>query len=84
MTLSWLPNTSQGRMFGDYISTSVLSGGNAFAAIPVAFAPSGGVFNDNTYVPTGGRAIAGGARTADTAGSAPVTGAPAGTPLTAN
>ena len=30
MTLSWLPNTSQGRMFGDYISTSVLAGGNAY------------------------------------------------------
>jgi len=39
MTLSWLPNTSQGRMFGDYISTSVLNGGKAHPVIPVGTAP---------------------------------------------
>jgi len=31
MNLSWIPNTSQGRMFGDYISTSVRAGANAVA-----------------------------------------------------
>ena len=41
MTLAWLPNTSQGRMFGDYISTSVLAGGNAITVIPIAHAPTG-------------------------------------------
>jgi hypothetical protein len=61
MTLSWLPNTSQGRMFGDYISTSVLpNGGRAFPVIPVAAAPSGSVFNLAMYVPTGGLAVTGG------------------------
>jgi len=60
MSLSWLPNTSQGRMFGDYISTSVIPGGNAYAALEVATAPSGTTFNLNTFVPTGGLAITGG------------------------
>ena len=32
MMLSWLPNTSQGRMFGDYTSTSVRPGGNGTGA----------------------------------------------------
>jgi hypothetical protein len=60
MSLSWLPNTSQGRMFGDYISTSVRPGGRAYAVIPIAFAPSGGLFNCNMHVPTGGMPITGG------------------------
>jgi hypothetical protein len=34
MNLAWIPNTSQGRMFGDYISTSVLPGGNAYPVFP--------------------------------------------------
>ena len=57
MTLSWLPNTSQGRMFGDYISTSVVPGGRAFPCLPVATAPSGSTFNQNMFVPTGGLPI---------------------------
>ena len=61
MTVSWLPNTSQGRMFGDYISTSVLSGGQAFPTIAVANAPSGGLFDLAMYVPTGGLPVSGGA-----------------------
>jgi hypothetical protein len=60
MTLSWLPDTSQGRMFGDYISTSVLPGGNAFPALPIATAPQGSTFNQAMNVPTGGLAITGG------------------------
>jgi hypothetical protein len=59
MTLSWLPNTSQGRMFGDYISTSILAGGNAYPVIPVASAPAG-LFNVAMVVPTGGLPISGG------------------------
>jgi hypothetical protein len=61
MTLSWIANTSQGRMVGDYISTSVLPGGRAWPVIAVATAPSGGTFNEAMYVPTGGLTIAGGA-----------------------
>jgi hypothetical protein len=41
MTLSWLPNTSQGRMVGDYISTS-FSGSPAFPAFALAHAPTSG------------------------------------------
>jgi hypothetical protein len=65
MTLSWLPNTSQGRMFGDYISTSVLAGGRAFPVIPVATAPTGTTFHLPMVVPTGGMAISSGALQAD-------------------
>jgi hypothetical protein len=64
MTLSWLANTSQGRMVGDYISTSVRSGANAFPVIAVALQPSGTTFNEAMYVPTGGLPITGGTRQA--------------------
>lgn len=59
MTLAWLPNTSQGRMFGDYISTSVLPGGNAYPVFPVAHAPNGSTFDVAMYAPTGGLSIVG-------------------------
>ncbi|HEU5470520.1 MAG TPA: sialidase family protein [Actinophytocola sp.] len=74
MSLSWLPNTSQGRMFGDYISTSIVPGGNAFPVLPVAGAPSGGSFRLPMTVPTGGLELTGGtvAATARTS-SAPAT-----------
>ena len=84
MTLSWLPNTSQGRMFGDYISTSVLAGGNAWPVIPVATAPTGSTFHLPMVVPTGGIAVTGGtvtaaqltnAETASAAEAAPVSSA---------
>jgi hypothetical protein len=42
MALSWLPNTSQGRMVGDYISTSFNNSGLAHGFFPVANAPSAG------------------------------------------
>jgi hypothetical protein len=60
ITLSWVPNTSQGRMFGDYISTSVRAGGNAYPVVPVGRAPSGSAFDLAMYAPTGGLAITGG------------------------
>jgi hypothetical protein len=41
MKLSWLPNTSQGRMVGDYISTSFV-GSKAIPAFEVASAPTSG------------------------------------------
>jgi hypothetical protein len=56
MTLSWLPNTSQGRMFGDYISTSVVAGGNAYPVVAIANAPTGSTFDLAMYIPTGGLA----------------------------
>src|SRR4051812_43860672 len=64
MNLSWIPNTSQGRMFGDYISTSVRPGGNAFPILPIASAPTGSTFNMGMFNANGGLAITGGARRA--------------------
>jgi hypothetical protein len=84
MTLSWLPNTSQGRMFGDYISASVLPGGNAYPVIAVANAPVGATFDQAMYVPAGGLAVTGGPVTASGSAPAPATGVPAArVPLTA-
>src|SRR5207253_8076001 len=83
MTLSWLPNTTQGRMFGDYISTSVLAGGSAFPVIPVAAVPTGSTFNQAMFVPTGGLAVTGGAAAASGADAAFVpAGGAAATALT--
>jgi hypothetical protein len=59
MLTTWLPNTTQGRMFGDYIATTVLAGGNAITVIPVAAAPSGSTFSMAMFTPTGGLAIVG-------------------------
>jgi len=53
MTLSWLPDTSQGRMVGDYISTSY-SGGTAHPVFALASAPSGTTFSQFMYSPTTG------------------------------
>jgi hypothetical protein len=82
MTLSWLPNTSQGRMFGDYISTSVLAGGRAFPVISVASAPTGSTFNQAMFAPTGGLAVGSGAARATAAGAA-TQGASVAVPQTA-
>lgn len=78
MSVSWLPNTSQGRMFGDYISASVLPGGQAFPVIAVANAPTGTVFDQAMYVPTGGLPVTGGTARASTgAGARNLAGPPA-------
>jgi hypothetical protein len=53
MSLSWLARTNQGRMVGDYISTS-WSGGTAHPAFAVASAPSNDVFNESIFSPTAG------------------------------
>jgi hypothetical protein len=59
MSLGWLPSTNQGVMVGDYISTSFLSG-TAFGVFAVATAPSGGLFNEAMFTPTGGLSVASG------------------------
>jgi hypothetical protein len=88
MSLSWLPNTSQGRMFGDYISTSVRPGGLAFPMIPVANQPSAGLFDQAMYAPNPGLQISGGLHAAGRGLPAAVPGAatvPPGAPArTAN
>jgi len=60
MSLGWLPNTSQGFMVGDYISTS-FSGGTAFPAFALASVPSGTVFDEATFTVKYGIAAAGAA-----------------------
>jgi hypothetical protein len=52
------PNTSQGRMVGDYISTSWIAG-KAYGAFAVAKAPTSSfAFDQAIYVPTGGTSAA--------------------------
>jgi hypothetical protein len=65
MSLSWLANTSQGAMVGDYISTS-FSNGKAFPAFALANAPSNGVFDEATYTVAGGVTVSGGNATSRT------------------
>jgi hypothetical protein len=56
MSLPWLPNTSQGRMVADYISTSFV-GGPAFPAFAVASAPTKGGSDCATATPNCNQAI---------------------------
>jgi len=51
--VTWTADTSQGRMVGDYISTSWI-GTRAFGAFSVASQPTGTVFNQRIFVPSGG------------------------------
>jgi hypothetical protein len=50
---AWLANTNQGRMVGDYISTSYTSGG-ARPVLASATAPSGGVFAEGMFTSAAG------------------------------
>src|SRR5205823_4450945 len=59
MRVTWLANTSQGYMVGDYISTS-FAGGRAHPAFALANAPSGRVFDEAMYSPAAGLALASG------------------------
>ena len=53
MDLTWLANTNQGRMVGDYLSSSFASG-KVFPAFAVANAPNGNVFDEALYTVKGG------------------------------
>jgi BNR repeat-like domain len=55
MALGSLADTSQGRMVGDYISTS-FAGGLAHGVFAVANPPANGVFDEAMYTPTTGLA----------------------------
>jgi hypothetical protein len=76
MSLSWLPNTSEGRMFGDYISTSVVPVATTYPVLSISSAPTGSTFNQAMFVPSGGLAVTGGNRAAATNA---VTSAPSAT-----
>jgi hypothetical protein len=45
MSMSWLAETNQGRMVGDYMSTSFTADGKAHPVFAVAKAPTGSVFS---------------------------------------
>lgn len=49
ITVSWLVPTTQGYMFGDYISASFTGDGVAHALFAAACAPTGGVYDEATY-----------------------------------
>ena len=67
-SISLTPNTTQGRMVGDYISTSWI-GGKAVGAFAVAKAPSGGfAFDQAIYVPATGFTAAAGSFIATSSG----------------
>lgn len=83
MSLPWLPATSQGRMFGDYIATAIVPGGNAYPVLPVAQAPAGATFQQAMYVPAAGLAVTGGGRIASAAHSHPGTQPAPGRTVTA-
>jgi BNR repeat-like domain len=59
MNLSWLANTTQGNMVGDYISTS-FSNGKAFPIFINASAPNGSTLNEALFTTNAGLAILGG------------------------
>ncbi|MGZ3625370.1 MAG: sialidase family protein [Ktedonobacteraceae bacterium] len=65
MNLTWLANTTDGYMVGDYISTS-FSDGKAFPVFITALAPNGSQFNEALHTVTTGLTIAGGADQATT------------------
>ena len=74
MTMSWLADTSQGRMVGDYISTSFGSDGLAHPVFVVALPPTAGGSDCATatpncdeaaYSPTTGLAASGGSAVAN-------------------
>ncbi len=52
MSLTWLPNSQNGLMVGDYIATA-FSNGAAYGVFAVAFAKSGTTFNEAMYTAQG-------------------------------
>ena len=60
MSISWLANTTKGRFVGEYIATTFTSDGLAHGIVPLAAAPSAGLFDEATYTPTGGLVTTGG------------------------
>jgi BNR repeat protein len=63
MNLTWLANTTDGYMVGDYISTS-FSAGKAVPLFVAASAPGGSQFNESLFTVKAGLAVAGGTNVA--------------------
>jgi len=51
MRTTWLPNTTLGRMVGDYMSASYVNGDVSFGVFAKALQPTGSVFNEAMYTP---------------------------------
>ncbi|HAE84132.1 MAG TPA: exo-alpha-sialidase, partial [Ktedonobacter sp.] len=66
MQTTWLANTTQGRMVGDYISTSISSDGRAHPVFALAKKPLGTTFNEAMYTVTGGLPVIVGTNTSST------------------
>jgi hypothetical protein len=71
MRVTSLANTNQGYMVGDYISTS-LAGGTAHPVFASANPPTGTVFDEAMYSPTGGLALPSANFVVTSSGSHPV------------
>jgi hypothetical protein len=56
MKVTWLPNSQNGLMVGDYIRTAFVSS-VAYSVFAVAKQPSGGLFDEAMYTPVGGLEI---------------------------
>jgi hypothetical protein len=76
MTLAQIADTSQGRMVGDYISTSFLDGGNYTTVVAIGRAPTGRkAFKEDIEMPTAPIAVATSDLTpSSTSGAAHITG----------
>jgi hypothetical protein len=71
MALTWLVQTSQGYMVGDYISTS-FAGSTARGVFAVANAPAGSVFDEAMYSPATGLGVVTGSAVVTSSGEHPV------------
>ena len=49
MQLGWLAPTSQGRMVGDYISTSFVAARHAVGVFAIGFPPAGTLFDEHMF-----------------------------------
>jgi hypothetical protein len=74
MVLTWLAQTSQGYMAGDYISTS-FAGSTARGVFPVANAPAGNVFDEAMYSPAAGLGVLTGSAVVTSSGQYPIANA---------
>ena len=75
MTLDLIANTSQGRMVGDYISTSFMPNHTYTTTIAIGKPPTGGLaFDEGMYTPAAPIAVVAGGAAAQTTGAHPITG----------
>lgn len=56
MSLNWLPESQNGLMVGDYITTA-FAGSTAYCIFAVAAAPRNGLFDEAMYAPHGGLTV---------------------------